>query len=212
MKKLVPRLKKYLPILVYMLAVIIWFLVGLVNFVADDAMTQQELQAQTAQLVNLQQNENGLYVSQNSDPQLIFSGIDMPLRVVSLSASFSLPQGEMELFYTRQAGEDFSLQRRVIGVPQEGGGYMFYLPRGSVHSLRIDLGTTGGNEVQIYNIALNPALSAAHYLVPSLREVLFVLIVPALALCAIYTIMEILQNVRDGRKKTAHLNADKEMA
>ena len=54
----------------------------------------------------------------------------------------------------------------------------------------MDLGTKSENGITVADVQLDPALPVAHFLAPTLRTVVGLAALPALALCAIYTIIE----------------------
>lgn len=191
MKKIKLNKKTLLPAC-YMTYLLLWMAVQLVYFIGDGLRPEQPLDAALASVENMTIAGDGLFVTENTDPQLIFTGLDTRVRLVQLSADFSITPGEMELFYSKNPDGGFSAAKRVIGIPQADGSYLYRLPAGRVGSLRIDPGTAGGNEIRIRKILLNPYLPAAAYFVPNLRDIFAFAVLPALALAAFYTIIEII--------------------
>ena len=149
---------------------------------------------------NLADEGNGWYTSTSSDPQLLLAGLDTGVRRVVLQCEFEQPPGEVDLYYMREGDAAFSPGQRVWGRPLEGGGYEFLLPPGRVTALRIDPGNAGGNRVLVSEVILNGQQPVWLYFVPSLRGVLAFALLPALAYCAIWAIIEITMMTGKGRQ------------
>ncbi len=171
-------------IILYSACIVLWLCIAFVHFISDSFHPATSLDFTMAEPVFLSALEDGTFITDNTDPQLIFNDVNTNVRLVRMKANFEIDPGEMELFYTRSAQQGFSLQNRIIGSPQSDGSYLYTLPFGNVHSLRIDIGTSGGNNVDISFIELNPFLPFTHYFVPNLRDLLSLLICPGLLLCA----------------------------
>lgn len=203
MKKLFKNRKTLVAFCCYGLFLALWLGVSLLRLAGDSMRTQQPLEPAGARLENLTAEPNGTLTSQTVDPQLIFEGVEQKLRLVRLEADFKQDPGELELFYTRKEGQGFSMQKRVVGVPQNDGSILYSLPPGKVRDLRIDPGTAGNNTITIHAITLNPKPGAGWYLAPSLRLAAAFLLLPALALCLIYTIIEGAGFLEKQRRKRA---------
>ncbi|MGD9559008.1 MAG: hypothetical protein AB7V55_00185 [Oscillospiraceae bacterium] len=192
------KLKKRAGLVVlgaYGLFLLLWLAQAVFFFVGDHARTERTLPLSGAALENLVLQPDGSYLSMGIDPQLVFDGLDEKVRLVKLEATFERAPGEMELFYAQKPGQGFWQGRRVIGVPGVDGSVLYALPPGRYAALRLDAGTAGDNRIAITAVTLNPRLPAAHYFVPSLRTVGAFLLVPALACCVFYTIIEVLQKL-----------------
>ena len=197
LQRVLVQWKKWLPIALYGGFALVWLLGALLGFLAGRSRTPLPLNAATAQTENLAlaaPHAPGTplaFISDNTDPKLIFENLHTPVRHVRLLADFATDPGEMDLFYTTKEGQGFSTRGRVVGVPQADGSFLYTLPPNTlVQSLRTDLGTAGGNAIALQEIVLNPTLPAAHFFAPTLRRLLGLAIWPALALCAIYIIIE----------------------
>lgn len=188
LKSVVAALKKRLPLVVYGLFLAGWLLVALVHFIGDGLRPEQALFLANAATENLQPVGENAFISDNTDPQLIFTGLEARVRLVRFRATFAIEPGEMELFYSKNPEGGFSASKRVIGIPQADGSYLYQLPAGRVGALRIDPGTAGGNAIEIDEITLNPALGPAAYFLPSLRDVMFLIWVPLLVLAVAKTL------------------------
>lgn len=198
------RLKKkkwLLPVVCYSLFIFLWLATGLWHFVGDRMRPQLLLDPGEAALTDLAGETAGIYQSQSVDPQMVWTGVDSKVRLVALEASFGLEPGEVELFYTRRGGQGFSARMREVAAPQQDGSWLFRLPAGRIVDLRIDPGAVNQNTVEITAVVLNPRRPAGAYFVPSLRDVLAGLLLPALACCVIYTIIEWIDTIKKGRRK-----------
>ncbi|MFV0413883.1 MAG: hypothetical protein ACK5L3_11580 [Oscillospiraceae bacterium] len=133
----------------------------------------------------------GLYLSTGEDPQIIFTQLNTPLRRVVLQCRFPSPPGEVALYYMRPGEAAFSAGQRVFGRLLGNGSYEFVLPPGRVAALRVDPGNQSGMTMQLDGVVLNPAVSVWRYFLPGLRGLLAFALLPALACCAIYTIIEV---------------------
>jgi hypothetical protein len=190
-----------LPFVCYGVFTALWLLLAVWRFAADRMQPPLPLAPAAAELVNIEALPGGGCRSVSVDPQMIWRGLDEEVRQVSLRAAFEMHPGEIELFYIRRDGQAFSAKNRVIAAPQPDGSWLFRLPPGRVASLRVDLGTVNRNTVTIAAVALNPRLPAAAYFVPDLRDILALLILPALACCIIYTIIEWAKAIRGGLRR-----------
>lgn len=203
MKKWMKHYRRWLLPVCYGVFVLLWLGFGLGRLVADRLLPVQVLELADARPVNISATENG-YVNDTGDGQLIFEGINTKVRTVWLQAGFGQPPGEMDAYFNRVAGQGFSPKNRAIGVPQQGGGYLYRLPAGTVGDLRVDTGILPGVEFGLQSVTLNPHLPAGHYFAVNLRVVLAFAFAPPLACCAIYTIIEVCLGLRRkaGRRAT----------
>lgn len=187
MRNLWQKLNKGL-LLCYAAYLVLWLAQGLLWFGFDRLFTTPALLAPSmAQTQELQPVPGGLQ-STGYDPQLIFTGGLGRVRRVVLVGSFDTVPGEVDLYYTRAAGDGFSPQKRVWGRLQSNG-YAFNLPPGGVAALRIDPGNLPGVTLTLEGVWLNPRQPFWQYFAFSLRGVLAFLVLPALAYCVIYTII-----------------------
>ena len=180
-----------------------WLLWAGVRFACSRLMPNLTVDLSEIGLQDVEAMADGSYVTTSGDAQLLIPLPEggLPLAQVLVEASFEGHPHEMELFYTRKPGQGFSLRKRVIGVPQQTEAYLYNLPlTGNTLSLRIDMGSLSGNRFTRTRIVLNPRLSAAYYFTPSLRGLAALCVVPALACCAIYYIMEVFSALRKKRQ------------
>lgn len=183
--------RRRLPLVVYLGFAVLWLAWGLLEFAINQTGTTTSLFLTGITEEGFSYAVAGRYITEDSDPKLIFTGLDTSTRYVRLQATFSTNPHEMDLYYTTAPEEDFSVKKRAIGAPQEDGSYLYTLPPfTTVHNLRLDLGTVADNHIDIKSILLNASLPLSHFLAPNLRTVAGFAAVPTLALCAIYTIIE----------------------
>ncbi len=189
LKTILAVLYQRLPLWCYLAALALWLGLALADYIGDGLRAEAALNPADAVPHNTDNAGDGWFVTQNADPQLVFAYLDADVRVVRMGFETNGQPGEMELFYTRE-GLAFSPRQRVIGVPQDDGSYLYFLPAGRAAALRIDLGTRGGVPVRVTGIGLNPRLPAAHYFVPGLYMLAALAVLPALACAGIFTIIE----------------------
>ncbi|MDL2293695.1 hypothetical protein LJC60_03590 [Ruminococcaceae bacterium OttesenSCG-928-D13] len=199
--------KALVALVSYGLFLLGWLGLALAGFIMGRVWPPRELDPAAATPVNLARLEDGGYLSEGVDPQLIFEGVDEKVRVLRLEAGFEHDPGELELFYTRREGQGFSPRQRVIGAPQDDGSVLFILPPGNVRALRLDPGTAGESHITIGAVTLNPRLPAAYYFVPTLGELLAFALLPALAVCLIYNIIELIDWAKNFMAKRRNKNA-----
>lgn len=178
-------------VLCYAVFLALWFVLGVVLFVWDNALPAAVLEAQEGKTEQLQAEGDGWYVSTGGDAQLIFEDVNLRVRRVVLICEFAGAPGEVDLYYTRPEDEGFSARQRAHGRPMEDGNYEFVLPPGQVRDIRIDPGSTGAMRVKILGAEVNPKLGFGSYFEVSLRGVLAFCILPALAYLVICTIIDI---------------------
>lgn len=190
---------------------VLWLLHGAYGLACSRLMPLVELDAAAlgvggVAVEGMESPVPGQYKTTTGDPLLVIwpdalPGAPVPVRQVQMYATFSQHPHEMELFYSRKQGQGFSIRKRVVGAPQDDGSYLYTLLPGRVRSLRIDLGSIVGNDVAISRLVLNPRLPALRYFTPTLRTFAGLAVLPALACCCIYTIIELFEASRRLRAK-----------
>lgn len=185
------RAKLNQALFLYFIFAIIWFLQAALCFLQNQLSAELVLDFAAAQSENMAFSAPASFLSESEDPKLIFENLNRPISQIILEAKFEKDPKEMDLFYTNKEGQGFSVKKRVIGRPLAEGKYLYILPKKMfVKDLRLDFGTLSNNKIEIIGIWLEPSLPARHFFVPSLRQLVGFAICPALALCAIYTIIE----------------------
>lgn len=182
-----------LPVLCYLVALAGWLVWGLWEMAADGLdrasgrMTEQELTASDFALVDLEQQGEDVLVTTSGDPQMILEDVsDQTVRTLQIWADYDNPAREMCLYYTTQAGQPYSQDRRVFPRQQDDGSYLYQLPRGRIVSLRLDPCSPDQDKtvtVTVHRIALNTG--AAANLLPNWYQAFCLILYPGLAAAAL---------------------------
>jgi hypothetical protein len=185
----------------YILFFLLFLLRGLFFCIYDNLQESTSIPLSTARLEEMIWDEETdmtpAFAAEGQDPRMVFDDVNQSLRRVVLLGSFNKAPGELDLYYTKNSGENFSARRRVLAVPIEGG-YAYTLPPGKYAYLRLDAGTSETNRLFASELLINPPLPIYRYFIPTLREALALAILPALASCLISLIMYIV-NPRVGQ-------------
>lgn len=206
MKKLCKNSRRLL-MLCYLLAVIGWFVMavfGMVRSVWARSRGDYPRMTLTAEELTLSSFVNyadlewdtppyddpDLYLSTDSDPQIIWQGSGY-LESVVLYADHYTPPGSVALYYLLPGQTDFSEQQKVYGAVTAKGEYTFTLGGKTVAGLRIDPDSRGGIATRFTGVQLNPAHSLLWYLIPRGGQWLLLLSLPALAAAVIKLLAEI---------------------
>ncbi len=182
---------KWLVLLCYLLGFLVWLGHAIFVLFYEAALSPLILDTEAAQLQEVQPyGANGFSV-EGGDGQLRFEGLDIYAGRLWLLGEFSEEPVELDLYYKKPGQTEYSVKQRVFARPLEGGGYEYRLPAGHYTGLRLDTGTQPGNKLAVRALVLNPPAPwyAAFALSP--RSLAALLVLPALASCAIYTIMEL---------------------
>ena len=193
---------KNLVAVCYLLAAVLWLAQGCFWLFYEGGQQPLKLDLAAAQTNELEMLGRGEYATTGGDGQLIFEGLDVTGGRLWLDGEFEQYPGELDLYYKKQGQESFSLKQRVFAKPLPKGGYEYHLPPGRYTALRLDTGTEAGNTVQVRAVTLHPARQVRGYFIPSIRNIVAFLTLPALASCAIYTIMEWTEQWKNRRGKT----------
>lgn len=116
-----------------------------------ETLTTEDFRLHSLQL------RDDFYVATDSDSQLILT-VDEIIGGMDFTMDSSMPTGEVLVYYTTEAGQDYSEARRTWAVPDEDGEnlYSFTIPVQYVHTLRIDPTIYGGNRLYFGGFVLNP--------------------------------------------------------
>ena len=174
----------------YLLLFVLFLGNGVYQFFYDSARPPTKLSPEKAGLVEVEQEEDGLYRILGPDGQLRFEHLALTGRRLVLQGEFAQNPGELDLYYKKEGQEKYSVNQRVFARPLQSGGYEYILPAGTYTGLRLDTGTEPGNTLLVEEITFNKPLPVYGYFLPSLRGLMVFLALPALASCVIYTIME----------------------
>lgn len=191
---------KRIVLICYAVFVAVWVLLGTFWYATDNKLEPRHILMQEATLHNLKElPEADWFISTSEDPQIIIQNVDKTVRQVILVMDNQVGFGEMDLYYTRSAEEDFTPNQRVWGALQEDGSYRYILPLGKVVALRIDPGNHSNAKMNIQGIKLNPSQGFAAYFPITLYTLALFVLVPALASCIICTIIEIYLKTKTNR-------------
>lgn len=206
MKKLCKNSRRLL-MLCYLLAVIGWFVMavfGMVRSVWARSRGDYPRMTLTAEELTLSSFVNyadlewdtppyddpDLYLSTDSDPQIIWQGSGY-LESVVLYADHYTPPGSVALYYLLPGQTDFSEQQKVYGAVTAKGEYTFTLGGKTVAGLRIDPDSRGGIATRFTGVRLNPAHSVLWYVIPRGGQWLLLLSMPAITAAVLKILSEI---------------------
>ena len=152
--KLRPLLRRRLaiPVLCYLVALVAWILWGAAALGSDllarnsGRLAEQTLHAGDFALVDLELQESALQEGEpetlltlTGDPQMILEDVsDRTVRTLQVFAEYEGDAREMCLYYTTEAGQPYSQDRRVYPALQADGSYLYTLPRTRTVALRLD--------------------------------------------------------------------------
>lgn len=144
--------------------------------------------------------ETGDLLAQSTDPMLVWT-LDEPVRGLRLCIRTSQPIREMELYYTTQPGQDYTVERCLRPTAGDAltGVYEFSFPKAThVYQLRLDPTGAAGSFMQFAELTLNPARDTVQYYLPTAAQLLALLTAPPLTALAAREIVCVL---RSGRKQ-----------
>lgn len=200
MQRILQHKKRLLWLFCYGLFLLFFLLRGLVFLVYDNTRPEAPLTPSMARQVDLAEEAPGEYRTLSGDGQLIFNNIRWKGRRLVVDGAFENYPGELDLYYQKEGQSGFSPKQRVWARPLAEGGYEYLLAPGTYTGIRLDTGTEGNNLFSVRGIVLNQPLPPGRYFLPTPREALGLLVLPALASCVIYTIMEWYQWWKTGRR------------
>ena len=204
------KIKKRIVLLCYLAFLAVWLLRGVFFFAWDRMQTPKTLPLEEGVAEGAAFTEDGIFLTEDGDPKLVFSSVNATVRRVVVHAEYEQEPGELDLYYARKEGQGFSPAKRVGARQVTPGIYEYTLPPGQATALRIDLGTVAGNRVAIREIQLNPQAGFGSYFPLTLGTVAALGLLPALASCLIYIIIDTLQLLRrrGGRHKGSAANGE----
>lgn len=136
-------------------------------------------------LVNAHTESDTLLVSDNEDPQMIFTPAPgKKLQRLTLRLTYDRYPYERCLYYVTAPEEAFGQDKRVWPVEQNDGSLVFTLPRG-VTSVRLDPGSCTDLHVEFASIVINEAQTVAEYVIPDGGAVFALLVLPGLGAAAL---------------------------
>ena len=195
MKKINTKHWFVIPALCYGLCLVFWLMGGFWSLGRDwiakasGTLYQFELDANHFELVNMHQQETGEYISENSDPQMLWQNTDgITLRTLRMQVEFTGTPREMCLYYTNGPEEAFGLNKRVFAVQQNDGSYRFTLPAGKIAALRLDPCSPDENkpvEMKFEPFQMNETVPFWRHFAPGWAGAFRMLMYPGLAAAAL---------------------------
>lgn len=200
--KLRPLLRRRLaiPVLCYLVALVAWILWGAAALGADllarnsGRLAEQTLHAGNFALVDLELKESALQEGEpetlltlTGDPQMILEDVsDRTVRTLQVFAEYEGDAREMCLYYTTEAGQPYSQDRRVYPALQADGSYLYTLPRTRIVALRLDpCSPDEGKQVTIRLDRITFNTQVGGYFLPSWYQIFCLVLYPALAAAAL---------------------------
>ncbi len=128
--------------------------------------------------IQLEELENGSWVSVGSDPQLILNEKDLRVDSVRTHFQFIREPVIQTVFYANQDG-NYNLRNMVYAYESEKGS-VYWLPSGGGQNLRIDPDSSYGNVFYAQEIVVNEPRPAWAFFVPSGMQIGILLLAPAI--------------------------------
>ena len=149
------------------------------------------------QLHSLQQRDD-FYIATDSDSQLVMV-VDGEMGGMDFVMDSSMPTGEILVYYTTRAGQDYTESQRTWALPVEGRDnlYSFTIPAQYVHTLRIDPTIYGGNRLYFGGFTLNPDRAFSDFVGLSLTDLPVMAVCTALLATFFAFVQEIFTKKRD---------------
>lgn len=129
----------------------------------------------------------GDLLAQSADPMFIWT-LDETVRGLSFCVRTSQPVRDMELYYTTQPEQEYTIDRRLVPTvcDPQSGYYEFQFPQAThVHQLRLDPTSAAGSFMQFSAMTLNPVRETAQYYAPTAAQLLVLGVVPLLCVLAL---------------------------
>lgn len=193
-------------IVLYGVAILAYFIVGLFQWQCTKSLQAKPLTLEDFTLVSslLVENEPNAFVSTDPDPQLVYTQ-EQPFRVgrFTFSATSNKPGGEMVLYYTQEQDyltSGFSEKNKIWAKQLPNGTWYFDLEGKEVTAIRLDPDTVGGVVWQVNKIELNAAKSFGAYFAPTGISILAVLLGPLLVGAIVLYIKQMVQTFLQGKK------------
>ncbi len=144
---------------------------------ASGALTKAVLQIDDFAPVQMQEQEDGTWVTTGSDPQLILNDANLRIDTVRTEFQFSREPLIQTAFYANQEG-GYSLRRMVYAREGEAGA-QYWFSAGGVQNLRLDPDSSYGNVLLEGDIVVNEPRPAWAFFIPGGTELAVLLLAPA---------------------------------
>ena len=134
-------------------------------------------------LVNME-NNGGVLTSTTGDAQLLLTPGTL-VRRLRLVADYEGDGGEKDLYY-HLPGMGYTPRLRVWPTAaDDGGSWVYTVPRTAGQNLRLDLADTAGVSLTVTAIVLNERDAWYTYFVPGAAQLFWLAVLPGLAGCAL---------------------------
>lgn len=182
-------------LLCYLVAVLVWFAIGLFSLARNGIMAGQgawvqreyrwldDLSATDGIHVPDGYGELRRFAATDSDPKLLldFPNGEYVTGLVFRAKALNRGSGAVNLYYSTRPDDEMSESRKLWARQLPDGSWYFDLGGRTVYALRLDPGTVAAAVWQMEGITLNPNVPLAAYFVPDWQEGLVLLLVPLLA-------------------------------
>lgn len=217
MKKKIYARRGLIPLACYLAALLIWLGACTGQLVqdklaqADGRMTQVTLTAANKEfgMVDvLYTGEDGKLVCLSADPQLWWENyLDVPIRTVTMQASYSRNPMEISLYYELEGQTEISRDQHIYAQDNGDGTYTFTLPRTDVTVLRLDICSTAC-VVRDFSLTLNAPRPFWQYYVPTAWQAFRLILYPGLGASLAHMLIAAGQNLLAWRKSRAAVRPD----
>lgn len=135
-------------------------------------------------LVNMEESSPGVLTSTTGDAQLLLTPGTL-VRRLRLVADYEGDGGEKDLYY-HLPGMGYTPRLRVWPTAaDDGGSWVYTVPRTAGQNLRLDLADTAGVSLTVTAIVLNERDAWYTYFVPGAAQLFWLAVLPGLAGCAL---------------------------
>ncbi len=183
----------------YIVCIIISILFVLLSFAADRVLRAAGLlEAETLYWEDIVPLEitptpDGKIFSYSIDPQILLPPKEQLVSTIRLNIDFESDTGELAAYYKSGDEQDFSVQNRVYGYPDDNA-ILFDLGLKMVSELRIDP-ASNATAIGVFNsIDINPVRDLVDYFMLNGATIYFVILIPAMIASVICTIKKAMVN------------------
>lgn len=207
--KLFAGSRLWMLVAIYVLVWLVTIVCAAIQLISDlharsvGTLAEQTLSLAEMQLVNAYVEADNVLISENEDPQLLYTvPTGMQLKTLRFAAAYDKTPYERCVYYTTEEGGAFSGSRRVWPKENADGSLTFELPRG-VWAIRLDPGSRMDLRVSIKEIVLNEERAALSYFIPEADELVMLLLLPGLGAAALQCGVDAVKYRREHRNEQA---------
>lgn len=154
-------------------------------------LVTKELTLADFTLVNAHCEGADTLVSDNEDPQLVYTPDGGRIDTLTLMIDYNMFPYERCVYYTTRPGEAFGQNKRVWATEETDGSLRFTLPR-RTKSIRLDPGSRTALQMRFGDITLNAPREALAYFLPEGGGWFWLLVLPGLAAAVLQWLWEAL--------------------